>query len=207
MESTTTVLPLGDESLKKESIIFTVEPAVKELIDNIVHRGENYIMKSKNGDKEIKFKEKYDNYPEVPKTIGGVVLHYVLEGIKADMNIEIKPDPYAIRKRTGSSTRSSSKILSVNAKNLLLDQCSILYWEELGEEDAMEKVMSAMAKVKEWKDKGYYLPKERSKGIMLLESEDYKKYVADKEKVKADRQKRGKELGEDNAQKKKQGAA
>ena len=206
MESTTKVIPLGDPSLKKESIIFTVEPAVKELIDNIVHRGENYIMKSSKGEKEIEFEDQYDNYPEVPKTIGGVVLHYVLKGIKADMDIEFDEKPYALKERK-SATRSSSKVLSVNAKNLLLDQCSILYWEELGEEDAMDKVMSAMAKVKEWKDKGYYLPKERSKGIMLLDSEDYKTYVADKEKVKADRQKRGKELGEDNAQKKKQGAA
>ena len=197
MESTTKVIPLGDPSLKKESIIFTVEPAVKELIDNIVHRGENYIMRSSKGEKEIEFEDQYDNYPEVPKTIGGVVLHYVLKGIKEDMGIEFDEKPYALRERSGTATRSSSRLLSVKTKNELLEKCSSLYWEDqdLDEEEVMEKVMDSMKKVKEWKEKGYYLPKEKNKGIMLIDSDDYKNYLAEKDRIKSDRQKRGEALG------------
>jgi len=197
MESTTKVIPLGDPSLKKDSVIFTVEPAVKELIDNIVHRGETYVMKSKNGDREVEFDQKYDNYPEVPKTIGGVVLHYVLEGIKEDMGIEFDEKPYALRERSGTTTTSSSRLLSVKAKNELLEKCSSLYWEDqdLDEEEVMEKVMESMKKVKEWKEKGYYLPKEKNKGIMLLDSDEYKNYLAEKDRIKSDRQKRGEALG------------
>lgn len=197
MESSNKIIPLGDPSLKKESVIFTCEPAVKELIDNIVHRGESYVMKSKNGDKTIEFDEQYDNYPDVPKTIGGVVLHYVLKGIEADMNIEFDEKPYAVRERSGTATRSSSRILSVKAKNELLEQCSSLYWEDNGfdEDEVMLKVMESMKKVKEWKEKGYYLPKEKNKGIMLIESDTYKDYLAEKERIKSDRQKRGEALG------------
>lgn len=197
MESSNKIIPLGDPSLKKESVIFTVEPAVKELIDNIVHRGESYVMKSKNGEKEIEFDEQYDNYPDVPKTIGGVVLHYVLRGISEDMGIEFDQKPYALREKLGTATRSSSRTLSVKSKNELLEKCSSLYWEDqnLDEEEVMKKVMESMKKVNEWKDKGYYLPKEKNKGIMLLDSDDYKNYLAEKERIKSDRQKRGEALG------------
>jgi hypothetical protein len=197
MESTIKIIPLGDPSLKKESVIFTVEPAAKELIDNIVHRGESYVMKSKNGDREVEFDQKYDNYPEVPKTIGGVVLHYVLKGIKEDMGIEFDEKPYALRERSGTTTRSSSRLLSVKAKNELLEKCSSLYWEDqdLDEEEVMEKVMDSMKKVKEWKEKGYYLPKEKNQGIMLIDSGEYKNYLAEKDRIKSDRQKRGEALG------------
>lgn len=197
MASTIKIIPLGDPSLKKESVIFTVEPAVKELIDNIVHRGESYVMKSKNGDREVEFDQKYDNYPEVPKTIGGVVLHYVLKGIKEDMGIEFDEKPYALRERSGTTTRSSSRLLSVKAKNELLEKCSSLYWEDqdLDEEEVMEKVMDSMKKVKEWKEKGYYLPKEKNQGIMLIDSDEYKNYLAEKDRIKSDRQKRGEALG------------
>lgn len=197
MASTIKIIPLGDPSLKKESVIFTVEPAVKELIDNIVHRGESYVMKSKNGDREVEFDQKYDNYPEVPKTIGGVVLHYVLKGIKEDMGIEFDEKPYALRERSGTTTRSSSRLLSVKAKNELLEKCSSLYWEDqdLDEEEVMEKVMDSMKKVKEWKEKGYYLPKEKNEGIMLIDSDEYKNYLAEKDRIKSDRQKRGEALG------------
>lgn len=197
MESTTKVIPLGDPSLKKDSVIFTVEPAVKELIDNIVHRGETYVMKSKNGDREVEFDQKYDNYPEVPKTIGGVVLHYVLKGIKEDMGIEFDEKPYALRERSGTTTRSSSRLLSVKAKNELLERCSPLYWEDqdLDEAEVVEKVMESMKKVKEWKGKGYYLPKEKNKGIILFDSDEYKNYLAEKDRIKSDRQKRGEALG------------
>jgi hypothetical protein len=197
MESSNKIIPLGDPSLKKESVIFTVEPAVKELIDNIVHRGESYVMKSKNGEKEIEFDEQYDNYPDVPKTIGGVVLHYVLKGISEDMGIEFDHKPYALRERLGTATSSSSRTLSIKSKNELLEKCSSLYWEDqnLDEEEVMKKVMESMKKVNEWKDKGYYLPKEKNKGVMLLNSDDYKDYLAEKERIKSDRQKRGEALG------------
>ena len=59
----------------------------------------------------------------------------------------------------------------------------------------MEKVIDSMKKVKEWKEKGYYLPKEKNKGIMLIDSDDYKNYLAEKERIKSDRQKRGEALG------------
>ena len=154
-------------------------------------------MSSSKGERNIEFKDQYDNYPEVPKTIGGVILHYVLKGIEEDMGIKFEPDPYALTKRDGTATKSSSRGLSVKAKNDLLEQCSSLYWEDqdLDEEEVMEKVMDSMKKVKEWKEKGYFLPKEKNKGIMLVDSDEYKNYLAEKERIKSDRQKRGEALG------------
>jgi hypothetical protein len=197
VETQNKVIPLGDPSLKKESVIFTVEPAVKELIDNIVHRGESYVMRSKNGDKEVEFKEQYPDYPDVPRTIGGVVLHYFLKGVEEDMGIEFDQKPYALRERaSGSSGKGTGERFSKEKKNDILARCDASFYDpSLGMDTIFENIKSAMEEKKYWEDQGYVLTPEKTKPPMKKDSEKYMEYLEAKTATKAAAQKRGAALG------------
>ena len=82
------VLPLGDPDAKKAQIMLTLEPAVKELIENIATKGESSKLEL--------ITEKFENYPEISRKSIAVLLHYFLKGVKEDMNIEFDRKPYAV---------------------------------------------------------------------------------------------------------------
>lgn len=190
---TNKVLELGTAS-KREQIILSVEPSVKKLIDNIAHKGQSYTKTTKSGEVEVEF-EQYENYPEAPSSLTGVVVHYVLKGIADDMGITFDELPYAVRERNTGSSSSRGPVLTKEAKNDILRRCDASTYGDMEWEEIAKEIGNAMNMKKYWEAQGYVLIPEKGKPPMKKDSEKYMDYLAAKEKAKAAAQARGNALG------------
>ena len=113
------VIELGSE---KVQMGLNIEASIKKLIDNIAHKGEDFDSKS---GKKISFDEKYENYPELPAyTTTGVIVHYLLKGIKEDMGITFDATPRALVERVGKKA-SSNGSFTKEKKNQLLNKLNM----------------------------------------------------------------------------------
>lgn len=193
-EQSTKVLPLGAKEGTKGKgvqIILSLEDNLKELIDNIANRGENYIRKNKTkGDTEVSFSYKFDEYPEdLPKSHTGVLIHYFLKGVKQDFNVAFDKDPACVRERKSSVRGSSENTLTAKDKNEILEQCNMLYYDEMGldDEEIFAKMQEAMQKKKFWESKGWFLTPEKTKPAYKVDSDKYKQYLQDKEDTRRKR--------------------
>jgi hypothetical protein len=187
------VIPIGNE--KKVQIIFSAEASINKLIDNIANRGINYTDKKGN---DIKFEEVFGNYPEhLPHSKTGVILYYILKGIKDEMGIEFDEKPYALRARgSNSSSGSNGERFSKEKKNDILARCNASFYDEGMElENIFAKIKEAMDEKKYWENQGYVLIPEKTKPPMRIDSKKYMEYLAAKEKNKAEAQERGAALG------------
>ena len=188
-------LPIGD-STKKGQIILSIEQSVKDLIENIAKKGE--------GD-DLGLKQVFDSYPDAPSSLTGVVMHYVIKGIKEDMGIEFNETPKALKERKSPSGGGGTRFTK-DEKNELRAKQKMEYYEAKLENNilTMTEVYALMGeayeKQKEYEGKGWFLTPEVTKPPYKIDSDKYKKYCQDKEKIAKDRQQRGKMLG--NSQKK-----
>tara|TARA_R100000005_G_C4894097_1_gene139430 strand:- start:53 stop:646 length:594 start_codon:yes stop_codon:yes gene_type:complete len=187
------ILPLGDPSSKGQ-IILSIEESVKNLIDNIAHKGQSYTKTTKSGEVEVEF-EQYENYPEVPSSQTGVVMHYVIKGIKEDMGIEFDETPKALKERKSPSGGGGMRFTK-DMKNSILDRCNAGYYDEsLGMDEIFNNIKTAMEEKKQWEDLGYVLIPEKTKPPMKKDSEKYNDYLATKEATQQARILNGKKLG------------
>ena len=185
------VLPLGNG--EKVQFGFKIEPSINQLIDNLANRGEDYTDKKGN---EVSFEEKYDAYPEdLPNSKVGVILHYVLKGIKEDMGIEFDEKPYAMRERTSTSSSSTGERFTKEKKNNILARCDASYYTDMEMEKIFENIKAAMEEKQYWESEGYVLVPEKTKPPMKKDSKKYMDYLEAKDAVKAAAQERGAALG------------
>lgn len=172
------ILPLGDPDAKKAQVMLTVEPAVKELIENIATKGESSKLKL--------ITEKFENYPEINrKTIIGVVLHYFIKGVKEDMNIEFDRPPHAVSEtKTPSSSTGSRSGLSKAKKNDILARKDGNYYDEqldsgeYTEDQVWNLIKEARAEQKYWEDLGWVLPKQKNLAPVQKDTPEYEIYLA-----------------------------
>lgn len=185
------VIPLGSE--EKVQFGFKVEASINQLIDNLANRGQDYTDKKGN---EVKFEEAYENYPEdLPKSKVGVILHYVLRGIKEDMGIEFDATPYSMRDRASTSSERNGERFSKEKKNDILARCSASYYTDMDIEEIFEGIRVAMEEKKYWENEGYVLVPEKTKPPMKKDSKKYMEYLQAKDALKAAAQERGAALG------------
>ena len=179
------ILPIGD-STKKGQIILSIEKSVKDLIENIAKKGE--------GD-DLALKQVFDSYPDAPSSLTGVVMHYVIKGIKEDMGIEFDETPKALKERKSPSGGGGMRFTK-DMKNSILDRCNAGYYDEsLGMDEIFNKIRGALEEKKQWEDLGYVLTPEKTKPPMKKDSEKYAEYLATKEAAKQASIARGKALG------------
>jgi len=180
-----TILPIGDPSSKVQ-VSLNIEQSVKDLIDNIAKKGEG---------EDLKLKHVFDLYPDTPSTLTGVLIHYLLKGIKEDMGIEFDQKPRSLKERKTSSGGGGMRFTK-EMKNSILERCNYgSYDESIGEEEIFNKIRGAIAEKKQWESLGYVLVPEKTKPPMKKDSEKYAEYLATKEATKQASIARGKALG------------
>ena len=182
------ILPLGDPDAKKAQIMMTVEPAVKELIENIATKGESSKIEL--------ITEQFENYPEISRKSNiAVILHYFLKGVKEDMNIEFDRTPYAVSEtKTGSSSARSRSGLSKAKKNDIFARQDMKYYKsdiESGKytiNDVFPLIQAAFEEQKHWEDKGWILPTQKNKAPVQKGSDAYNSYLEEQQEFKKTQQ-------------------
>ena len=157
-EKDTTKLPISTDD--KTTILLNVEGAVKELINN---------LSKKQQPKGIDIDE--EKLSALPSSMTGVVVHYLIRGLKEDFNIEFAEQPVSLKPRmtnTDKKVAGKKRLLTKDQKNELLAKMQLSYYEgdiasgKMTIDDAMTSIKSAFDKKKEYEDMGYMLPAKKT---------------------------------------------
>ena len=157
-EKDTTKLPISTDD--KTTILLNVEGAVKELINN---------LSKKQQPKGIDIDE--EKLSTLPSSMTGVVVHYLVRGLKEDFNIEFAEQPVSLKPRmtnTDKKVAGKKRLLTKDQKNELLAKMQLSYYEgdiasgKMTIDDAMTSIKSAFDKKKEYEDMGYMLPAKKT---------------------------------------------
>ena len=157
-EKDTTKLPISTDD--KTTILLNVEGAVKELINN---------LSKKQQPKGIDIDE--EKLSALPSSMTGVVVHYLVRGLKEDFNIEFAEQPVSLKPRmtnTDKKVAGKKRLLTKDQKNELLAKMQLSYYEgdiasgKMSIDDAMTSIKDAFDKKKEYEDMGYMLPAKKT---------------------------------------------
>ena len=145
----------------KGSILLNIESAVKELITALAKKD------------NIKGAEiKADAYSHLPNSITGVVMHYVIKGIKDELDIGFTQTPTSLKVRGNSAydkkVSGKKRLLTREQKNELLARTQMSYYQiaisnnEITLDDAINSIKEAFEKKMEFEKMGYILPDKKT---------------------------------------------
>ena len=143
----------------KTTILINVEGAVKQLISKIAKKqelsGEGYCIDE-------------EELAHLPNSLTGVVVHYLVKGLKFDFNIEFAEKPICLKSRGGSAldkkVEGKKRLLTKDQKNDLLTRTNMSFYEKdisngtLTLDDAFASIKEAFSKKQEFESIGYILP-------------------------------------------------
>lgn len=162
-------------ALKGESktpMLLNVESGVKDIISALAKK------------EPIKGAEDIspEAFADYPNSITGVVMHLVVTGLKAELDISFDELPKSIRQRGNAAMNKKingkKRLLTREEKNELLEQTQMSYYEtriatgEITIDDAMNSIREAFTKKKGFEDIGYVLPVGKVKYPYWKEEED-----------------------------------
>ncbi len=153
-------LPINPED--KTTILLNIEGAVKDVVSNLAKREE---IKGATVDAE--------RLNHLPNSITGVVIHYVVEGLKRDFGIAFAEQPVSLKQRGSNSNydkkvAGKKRLLTREQKNELLAKTQMSYYEEqiargeMSIENAMYAIRDAYERKQNFEEMGYMLPAKKT---------------------------------------------
>ena len=151
-------LPINTE--EKTTILLNVESSVKELIAALAKKN------------DVKGAEGIDA-SHLPNSITGVVIHYVVEGLKKDFDLGFEETPVCLKQRGGNSNydkkvAGKKRLLTREQKNELLSKTQMSFYEEqiargdMSIENAMYAIKDAFERKQNFEEMGYILPTKKT---------------------------------------------
>ena len=153
-------LPIDNEV--KTTILISVEDNIKKLLSKLASK------------EEIGWG--IDTSPEefqhLPNSITGVIVHYIIKGIKDDFGFEFEKQPKCLTyniSKFDKKVAGKKRLLTREQKNELLAKTQMSYYDdkissgEMTIESAMYAIKDAYERVQAFKEIGYILPPEKTK--------------------------------------------
>ena len=164
-------LPIDAET--KGSILLNVEGAVKDLISSLAKK------------QDIKGADiKPDAYSHLPNSITGVVMHYVVKGIKDELDIGFAETPTSLKVRGNTAydkkVSGKKRLLTREQKNELLAKTQMSYYElaistnQITLDEVMTSIKEAFNKKIEFEAMGYMLPEKKTAYPFWVDEEEKK---------------------------------
>lgn len=154
------VIPLDNEI--KGSIILSVEQNIKTVLEALAKKTEIGMGC---------FVEP-EQYEDLPNSITGCLVHYLVRGLKEDFNIEFDPKPVSTKQRGGDITKRKAegkkRLLTKAEKNELLERTKMSFYEEriatgvITLDNAMEQIKSAFQEKQHYEGLGLVLPEKKT---------------------------------------------
>ena len=152
-------LPMRDE---KTTILISVEANIKELLSKLASK------------QEIGWgiDRSPEDFQHLPNSITGVIVHYIIKGIKEDFGFEFEKQPKCLTynlSKFDKKVAGKKRLLTREQKNELLAKTQMSYYDdkissgEMTIESAMYAIKDAYERVQAFKDIGYILPPEKTK--------------------------------------------
>lgn len=154
------VIPLDNEV--KGSIILSVEQNIKTVLEAL----------AKKTDIGMGCFVEPERYEDLPNSITGCLVHYLVRGLKEDFNIEFDPKPVSTKQRGGDITKRKAegkkRLLTKAEKNELLERTKMSFYEEristglLTLDAAMEQIKAAFQEKQQFESLGLVLPEKKT---------------------------------------------
>lgn len=153
-------LPIDNQV--KTTILISVEANIKELLSKLASK------------EEIGWgiDRSPEDFQHLPNSITGVIVHYIIKGIKEDFGFEFEKQPKCLTynlSKFDKKVAGKKRLLTREQKNELLAKTQMSYYDdkissgEMTIESAMYAVKDAYERVQAFKDIGYILPPEKTK--------------------------------------------
>jgi hypothetical protein len=147
---------------QKTTILISVEANIKELLSKLASK------------QEIGWgiDRSPEDFQHLPNSITGVIVHYIIKGIKEDFGFEFEKQPKCLTynlSKFDKKVAGKKRLLTREQKNELLAKTQMSYYDdkissgEMTIESAMYAIKDAYERVQAFKDIGYILPPEKTK--------------------------------------------
>jgi len=152
------VLPIDAE--QKDTILVSVEENIKKLLLKLAKKQEIGWVESNPED-----------YAHLPNSITGVIVYYILKGIKDELGYEFEKQPKSLTYNLSKHDRKvagKKRLLTRDQKNQLIAKTQMGYYEDKmksGEMDinaAMFAIKDAYERIQNFKEIGYILPEQKT---------------------------------------------
>lgn len=153
-------LPIDNEV--KTTILISVEANIKELLSKLASKQEIGWGIDKSP----------EDFQHLPNSITGVIVHYIIKGIKEEFGFEFEKQPKCLTyniSKFDKKVAGKKRLLTREQKNELLAKTQMSYYDdkissgEMTIESAMYAIKDAYERVQAFKDIGYILPPEKTK--------------------------------------------
>jgi len=113
-----------------------------------------------------------EEFKHLPNSITGVIVHYVIKGIREDFGFEFEAEPKSLKLRglskDAKKIASKKRLLTRDQKNELIAKTEMIYYKEKissGEitvEGAMLSIKDAYERIQNFEQMGYILPPKKA---------------------------------------------
>lgn len=147
---------------QKTTILISVEANIKELLSKLASKQEIGWGIDRNP----------EDFQHLPNSITGVIVHYIIKGIKEEFGFEFEKQPKCLTynlSKFDKKVAGKKRLLTREQKNELLAKTQMSYYDdkissgEMTIESAMYAIKDAYERVQAFKDIGYILPPEKTK--------------------------------------------
>lgn len=153
-------LPIDNEV--KTTILLNVEENIKSLLKKLSDKEE--IGWGIDADPE--------EFKHLPNSITGVVIYYVIKGIKEEFGFEFEKEPKSLKRRgltkDAKKIAGKKRLLTREQKNELLEKTQMSFYDKkisMGDmtiEDAMKEIKTAYESKRSYEEMGYILPPKKT---------------------------------------------
>jgi hypothetical protein len=153
-------LPIDNEV--KTTILLNVEENIKTLLKKLSDKEE--IGWGIDTDPE--------EFKHLPNSITGVIIHYVIKGIREDFGFEFETEPKSLKLRglskDAKKIAGKKRLLTRDQKNELLEKTQMSFYDKkisMGDmtiDDAMSEIKIAYEQKKSFEEMGYILPPKKT---------------------------------------------
>ena len=113
-----------------------------------------------------------EDFSHLPNSITGVIIHYVLKGIKEDFGYEFETEPKSLKQRglskDAKKIAGKKRLLTRDQKNELILKTEMSYYKDkitsgaITIEDAMYSIKKAYEEMQKYEEMGYILPPKKT---------------------------------------------
>lgn len=145
----------------KSTILISVETSIKELVSKLANKEE--IGWNTDSDPE--------DYKHLPNSITGVLVYYLIRGVKEDLGYEFERQPKCLSyniSKFDKKVAGKKRLLTREQKNELLSRTDMSHYDErikkgaMSIDDAINEIKDAYEKIKEYEEMGYMLPPKKT---------------------------------------------
>jgi hypothetical protein len=146
-----------------ETILLSVETRIKELVSGLAKRNIKSLT-------SIGLDIEEEDISNLPTSITGVMVHYFVEGIARDYNIQFDKKPKSIKTTIKglSNIKTRKRFITKEQKNALLDRTRMSFYDKelsagiITMPEVLEKIKKAYEEKKQYESIGLILPENKT---------------------------------------------